>query len=712
MGEKGQALMAANALVLKFNADASPAKRAFTELAQAGVSQMAILGASAAAAGTKVDKGLAGSLIKAATAITGLQVAYAAFGAVAAASIAVAIDRLAEYRKLAEQASELGLSTDFFQKFTQSAGDTKAKIESLAAALKTARDATRETLDGSTVGNRIDEFSRNSGFTAAGEAARAAFRNAADAETRIRAATSAIDDLLATGRQLEALDLAEKLFGKTQADELIARATRSGQALSEMVNTTADKKVVSPEQIENARLLEERLEAARKTMADGMAPILADLEKLGVAFYRGWVNTEEAIASATKAVGAFYSALKSALALLPGVTAAAGDGLTGAAEAQISSINAQLKGAIGPEIARLQARRDALQASVNAAQGRRQLADDAVPVIGLPDLSGKVQLGPNDPLSNRDARPPRRSLLDSQQAKFSSGGGGGGKGGSSDNSDLEAYEKYVANIEKAVAALKAENETIGLGTFARERALGLAKAKAEFDAKDIELTEEQKAKLETLIEAQARLKDQMEKNKASLEDFKNLQTFIGTSISGFFSDVVSGGKNAEQALSNLTKKLADAALQAALLGSGPLAGLLGTKGENGGVGGLIGALFSGFGGSGGGGGAVAAGLTGPASALGFPSFAVGTNNVPRDMLAYIHQGEIIVPRRQAEAIRSGLGAAGAAGPAEVHLVIQSDGSLPAMIDARSRDVALRVTQAGIADNNRRIPDMLQSAGDR
>jgi hypothetical protein len=46
---------------------------------------------------------------------------------------------------------------------------------------------------------------------------------------------------------------------------------------------------------------------------------------------------------------------------------------------------------------------------------------------------------------------------------------------------------------------------------------------------------------------------------------------------------------------------------------------------------------------------------------GAPGFAMGTPYVPRDMLAQIHQGEIIVPRAQSDAIRSGQATLGAAG---------------------------------------------------
>jgi hypothetical protein len=83
--------------------------------------------------------------------------------------------------------------------------------------------------------------------------------------------------------------------------------------------------------------------------------------------------------------------------------------------------------------------------------------------------------------------------------------------------------------------------------------------------------------------------------KDAQEAFNELQTFIGNNVSSFLSDVVSGGKNAEKALMSLTKRLADAALKAVLLGDGPLAGLFGLAPTGGSkVGGLIGALFGGF----------------------------------------------------------------------------------------------------------------------
>lgn len=73
--------------------------------------------------------------------------------------------------------------------------------------------------------------------------------------------------------------------------------------------------------------------------------------------------------------------------------------------------------------------------------------------------------------------------------------------------------------------------------------------------------------------------------------------FLGQQGVTALTDIITNSKNATDAVENLGKALANAALQAALLGTGPLAGLFGTSGATGGNGGLfslIGAGISGL----------------------------------------------------------------------------------------------------------------------
>lgn len=184
------------------------------------------------------------------------------------------------------------------------------------------------------------------------------------------------------------------------------------------------------------------------------------------------------------------------------------------------------------------------------------------------------------------------------------GGGGGGRGGKGGGAAKQSeLQQELQSSAQRIEALRREQQALGLTAYEaakleeKNRLLDAAKK----DGKD--LSPQVVASIDAQSEAYARQKQALEEAKAAQQAYKDLQTFVGQSISGFFSDIVSGGRNASEALMNLTKKLADAALQAALLGSGPLAGLFGLKGQNGGAGGLVGMLFGGlkFGGGGGGG---------------------------------------------------------------------------------------------------------------
>lgn len=83
--------------------------------------------------------------------------------------------------------------------------------------------------------------------------------------------------------------------------------------------------------------------------------------------------------------------------------------------------------------------------------------------------------------------------------------------------------------------------------------------------------------------------------KKALEDFNQESQFFGDAIFQALDGMLIKGEDATQVLKDLVAQLAEAALQAALLGQGPLASLFGTAPKTGvSVGGLLGALFGGF----------------------------------------------------------------------------------------------------------------------
>lgn len=214
------------------------------------------------------------------------------------------------------------------------------------------------------------------------------------------------------------------------------------------------------------------------------------------------------------------------------------------------------------------------------------------------------------------------------------GGGGGAKGKKSAAEKQSEYDRELENLNKRILALGREKEALGLSAFEAAKAEAAHKLLDAAKKDGTPITEELTRKIDEQSAAYARAKVALDEAKASHQAYKDLQQFIGTSLSGFFSDIVSGGKNASEALMNLTKKLADAALQAMLLGQGPLAGLFGMKGSGGNVGGIVGALFGGFKMGG------AAGTTGTLLYSGGGYTGGGGKYEPAGV---VHRGEYVLP---------------------------------------------------------------------
>lgn len=368
-----------------------------------------------------------------------------------------------------------------------------------------------------------------------------------------------------------------------------------------------------------------------------------------------------------------------------GLLAEGQSSLTGGDAEVVADLNRRIA-AGGPagKIAGLTARRDAIlrklggdtEASRFAELDREMVRGQAFsritadPVQG-PNLPSDGQLiNPKDQLSKDD---PRFKVNDKDKK---------GPGGSEKANE---YEREVAQLQKKTELLKAEADAIGLGKLAVEESKIVRELELAAKKSGIELTP---AVLQTIrqeakanIEAKKAVQD---KNEA-LEQSKKLQEFIGSSMSSFFSDIISGGKNASDALMNLTKRLADAALQAALLGQGPLASLFGTASSSaGGVGGLVGALFGGFRASG--------GPVSPGQA-----YVVGEK---RPELFVPRTPGVILPK-----VPQGNG-----GTSQINVSLSPE--LVGQVLKAARNEAIRITQAGIAQNNQRLPGMLEETNAR
>lgn len=156
-----------------------------------------------------------------------------------------------------------------------------------------------------------------------------------------------------------------------------------------------------------------------------------------------------------------------------------------------------------------------------------------------------------------------------------------------------AFQQSITDIEKQTAVLNAEIATVGESAGAQREAEVAAGLYASAEEHHIPITKDLAAAIDLTAKAAGHATEAMAEANLHLQESRDLQQFLGDSLVGLFSSVADGADGMVVAIKNVAKALAEAALQAAILGQGPLAGLLGTgTAGNGGIGGLIGGLFS------------------------------------------------------------------------------------------------------------------------
>jgi hypothetical protein len=256
----------------------------------------------------------------------------------------------------------------------------------------------------------------------------------------------------------------------------------------------------------------------------------------------------------------------------------------------------------------------------------------------------------------------------------------------------DAVKKVHEETQTKEAAVDAEVKSGNLTKYEAEQKLFklrrdeaaqldelIAKEKALIEASDAPQGVKDQ-RLKTLDLAQARANATMsEMNPDDMRVKQTLDSGLQGSFTGLFRNIISGSKSASSAFKQFGNDIANVVNQlvAEQLGKQLFQSLFGQGGVN--MGGMSGGGASGGGsifGSGGflgglfGGGSSAGGavdanaditMVNGASEGGFwsgiaswfASLDVGTDNVPQDMLAQIHQGEMIIPKYDADRIRSG-----------------------------------------------------------
>jgi len=172
-----------------------------------------------------------------------------------------------------------------------------------------------------------------------------------------------------------------------------------------------------------------------------------------------------------------------------------------------------------------------------------------------------------------------------EQTNIPPAGGGGGGGGAAER---DRSAEIIAQLERELQLVTAVgDQRVRLQN--EERTVQLLRQA------NVEATSEEGRRIAELVQRVNDARRAEEERQAVIRATHDLIREAGQTMGGFFSDIVSGGRNAEEAFMRIRKRITEMMVQALLLGEGPLGRLLGLAGANGAPGGLLGFIGQGLG---------------------------------------------------------------------------------------------------------------------
>lgn len=557
--------------------------------------------------------------------------AAAPFAAAAAAVVILgsalkqANDEFDKLIDLEAKASSAGVGVDFARKFLDASREMRLEVEGLQKALQTAGTATKITF--SSAPPILAEMTKL--FGEFSDQVRA-FNAAPTSEARFVVVAQAIKELISIGQNLAAQDLAEKFLGKDFAENL-----RRGRVdVDAMVTRFQEAAAASGDTAKRAQELADRLTDAQAKIKE-LFDVQFTLIDLGWRVKETWVGINEGIANAIATMRNFQARMREATGVTPEVAAALGikpDKPGGGATATKTAeevANDRLR-------AGLQSR-----GMIEAAQKQ---SEDLVKAV------------------KPDAKKATPAAKETEET-------------------TTAVERYTQQLQKANAEAQTQAEFVGKTNAEYQVALVLARARvaAEKDFNDglrdsKTLTAEEVASMTHLAEV-------TEKAKTAARQFGELQQFTGHLIVDSLMSATEAGAKFSNIMADVTKSIARAALNALILGQGPLAGLFGTgTAQAGQVGGLLGSLWN--------------------AVPKFQEGGVVPGSGPR--MAVVHGGEVIIPPDIAKS--------GVMGGSTVVSISQS-------VDARGAQIGVAdQIAAALSANNKAIrtqlPGMIRDARSR
>lgn len=252
-------------------------------------------------------------------------------------------------------------------------------------------------------------------------------------------------------------------------------------------------------------------------------------------------------------------------------------------------------------------------------------------------------------------------------------GGSGGtkiplsKKPASESENEDEIERLVRSSKRLTDVRTAQIEALGLSNVATQKAVALAKLEAaEREAGRKATTEETAAILAGAV-ARGNLADAQAKLRKEIE----LQNFVGNQLVDVFDKLLEGGQKFSDIMADVAKAVRKAALQALILGQGPLAGLFGTTSGTSSPGGAIGGL---------------AGLVKLFSGPSMASGGVVPGSGPVPIIA--HGGEVVVPKAVVRQLSQGGGMGGSTYAPQYNIAAGvTAGEVRAYLEAHDRQLA-------------------------
>lgn len=595
-------------LVLSFKSDVSDARNAIANLASTVVTNMMTIGSAMKVANDNVGK-LQSGMAALPTVLRTAAASFIAFEAVKfsleaiAKAAEAAQEKLAEIVKVGNDARNAGVGTNFFQQWAAQADQLATSAEKLTAMLQRARDAA--TVNLGTGGNANASQMQNllGQHVAAGNIGQGdvdIFNGAQNQEARIRAILDLVDRLMASGKQLAALNIGQAMFGKDFENQL-----RNGvDIVQKMRDAMASTKDVAfpPDVIARAQEINKQLEDAERKMREGWLPVQQDILRWQQDELASLAQMKDLIGDIAVLLGGWYTSIKNAGNALSDMI-----NNSGPVKALADWTKSLPEGIFG--------RMPGVQILTDA--DRQRMIDERDHPHQLPDLTV--------PVGDRSKPLPSKATA---------------------SSSTDEVETYINNLRKSVEVLKAENETYGKSNTEKAEAVNLRNAEAAAIKRKEPLSEKEISDVKQLSQEQGKAKDTSEQLQKATERANSAASFLGEQVIGAFEKIGQHGVKAKDIVLDFAKALEKAVLQAALLGEG---GLFGPKGL---VSGLFGGLFTpasshsegGFAGFG------PQVMVPTAAFANAKHFATG-GGIP----AILHPGEIVLNQAQQGNVAKGLG---------------------------------------------------------